>query len=264
MTEMPPPPPSPKSAGRKDGAQGPNLPGPAVFGHRKGRKDATGAWMVTFTDLVALLLTFFVMIFAMSTVKVADWKSLTESLRRQLSSVVGTEVARPSMRLDVPAPERTLGTDLDYLAELLQGQLAEAPPLDQARIRRDSDRVYVSLPSDLLFGSGAYTLTDAAETAVFEIGGVLRNLSNGVAVVGHADPRKPQARYPSNWELSLLRSRAVAAALRQAGVDGAIRARGYGDARYHELPADLPTEKRQALARRVDIVIHEVVREPIR
>lgn len=261
MTEATPPPPSSKSADEEDGAM---TEGPAVIGGSRRRGDSTGAWMVTFTDLVALLLTFFVMIFAMSTVKVADWQSLTESLRRQLSSVVGTPTATPSMRLDVPTAERAPGTDLDYLFELLRGQLRGTPPLDQARMRLEEGQLYVSLPSDLLFRPGGYDLTDEAAEAVFAIGGVLRNLSNMIEVVGHADPRKPQRSYPSNWELSLLRARAVAAALRDAGVEDAIRARGHGDALFHQLPETGSAAERRALARRVDLVIQDAGRETVR
>jgi chemotaxis protein MotB len=259
MTELPPAPPSPKPP--KGEAEA--TPGPALFGQGRSQSDSTGSWMVTFTDLVALLLTFFVMIFAMSTVKIADWQSLTQSLRERLNSVVGREVASPTLRLDVPSPERAPGTDLDYLAELLRGQLAETPELDGATLRRAEDRVYLSFPADLLFQSGAYTLTEPAARAVFEVGGVLRNITNLIAVAGHADPRQPRSRYASNWELSLLRAQSVAAALREAGVTGSIRARGFGDSRFDDLPADLTAGDRLALARRVDLVIHDVAREPV-
>ncbi len=261
MIELPPSPPSlkPPTDGR---SAPPGEPGRDLLEGRS-RRDSAGAWMVTFTDLVALLLTFFVMIFAMSSVKTADWSSLTESLRRHLNSVAGQPVASPSMRMDVPSPDRVPGADLDYLAELLAGHLGETPALADARLRRGEDRLFVSLPADLLFAAGDFTLTSNAADAVFQLGGVLRNMPNALAVVGHADPRAPQSAYPSNWELSLLRAQAVAAALRQGGVDGRIRARGHGDSRYAELPARSDEAARFALARRVDLVIHETVREPI-
>jgi outer membrane protein OmpA-like peptidoglycan-associated protein len=55
----------------------------------------------------------------------------------------------------------------------------------------------------------------------------------------------------------------VAAALRNGGVEGRIRARGQGDSRFAELPDAGDRAARFALARRVDLVIHETVREPI-
>lgn len=261
MIDPPPPPPSTKKPG--NGRAGP----PPVPGSDRGNGarggDSAGAWMVTFTDLVALLLTFFVMIFAMSHVKTVDWASLTESLRRHLNSVAGQTVASPSLRLDVPSPERTPGADLDYLAELLAGHLGETDTLADARLRRAEDRLFLSLPADLLFDGGDFALTPRAADAVFQLGGVLRNMPNALAVVGHADPRPPGGAYPSNWELSLLRAQSVAAALRAGGVEGRIRARGFGDSRYAALPDMDDRAARYAMARRVDLVIHDTLREPI-
>lgn len=225
------------------------------------RKDDANAWMVTFTDLVALLVTFFVMLFAMSTVKIYDWQALTESLRNQLNTITESEQAAPMLRMDMPSPDRTPGTDLDYLSSLLRAQLANAPVLQGASVRREVDRIFVSLPSSLLFDGGDYTLTEGATQAVFELGGVLRNITNRVEVAGHADPRPPASRYPSNWELSLLRAQSVAAALRQAGYDGSVVARGYGHAQFQALPDTLPIQERQAIGRRVDVVVHSGARE---
>lgn len=235
---------------------------PPALPRRAPRRNDPNAWMVTFTDLVALMLTFFVMIFAMSTVKTEEWQSLTDSLRRNLSSVLDQAPAAPTLRLDMPSKDVTPGADLDYVARLMRGQIADALPDDTAFVRREAGRLFVSLPSDLLFRTGDDNLTKQAADAVFALGGVLRNLPNRIEVAGHADPRKPRSRYPSNWELSLRRARAVATALRAAGYDGRVIARGYGDAQFGALPSDLPAERRNALARRVDIVIGALAREP--
>ena len=46
------------------------------------------AWMVTFTDLVSLMLTFFVMLFSMSSVKVDVWEKIIDALNRTVDPVV--------------------------------------------------------------------------------------------------------------------------------------------------------------------------------
>lgn len=228
---------------------------------RAGRRNNPNAWMVTFTDLVALMLTFFVMIFAMSTVKTEKWQSLTDSLRQNLSSVLEQRPAAPTVSLDMPAREVTPGADLDYVEKLVRGQLDTVLPAEAVRIRHAADRLFVSLPSDLLFASGDDDLRQDAADAVFALGGVLENLPNRVGVAGHADPRKPARGAPSNWELSLRRARSVAAGLEDSGYAGAMNVRGYGASRFAELPRDLPPARRRALARRVDVVIHAAARE---
>ena len=224
------------------------------------RRNNPNAWLLTFTDLVALLLTFFVMLFSMSAVKTGEWQSLVDSLNERLSGVIEKPVATPSFRLDMPSRDVQPGADLDYVTEVLRTQLAETPALDRSVVRRASDRVVVSFPADVLFASGDFRLTEQARRAIFALGGVLRNFNNRIEVAGHADPRQPQSLYPSNWELSLLRAQAVAMGLRDSGLDLAIVARGYGDGQYGNLPADLATRTRQALARRVDVVIGQAAR----
>lgn len=237
----------------------PEAPRPMITPAR--RKDDSQAWLFTFTDLIALMITFFVLIFAMSTVKTGEWQTLTDSLRERLSTLLEERQATPSMRLDMPDSKITPGSDLDYVANVLRELLRESPGLRESVVRREADRVFLSMPADMLFASGDYTLDSNAARAVFDLGGVLRNLSNRVSVAGHADPRQPRARYPSNWELSLLRAQSVAAALRESGYRGRVIARGYGDAQYGELPEDLSQAERNALARRVDVVIDQAARE---
>jgi chemotaxis protein MotB len=244
-----------KPEGKPEGEAAGEVDEPGGLSAPNPRRQNPHAWLVTFTDLVALMLTFFVMMFAMSAVKTADWQTLTDSLKERLSTLLDQPVASPTFRLDMPSSDRTPGADLDYVGELLRSQLAESQRLDDVVIRRESRRVFVSLPADMLFRSGDYELTETSAKAVFELGGVLRNLANRIEVAGHADPRQPKTRYPSNWELSLLRAQSVAAALRQAGYDAPVVARGYGDSQYGELPGSMSEARRQSLARRVDIVI---------
>ena len=46
---------------------------------------ATPAWLLTFTDLTALLLAFFVLLLSMSEIKVETWEAITQSLTRELN-----------------------------------------------------------------------------------------------------------------------------------------------------------------------------------
>jgi chemotaxis protein MotB len=219
------------------------------------------AWLITFTDLMALLLTFFVMLFAMSTINTSDWHNLSQSLRERLSTLIDQPQASPTFRLDMPTPDTAPGRDLDYVSEILRAHIADSTRLSAAELRRDGGRVILSLPADMLFETGAYRLTERAANAVFALSGVLRNVPNRIEVAGHADPRQPIDRYPSNWELSLLRAQSVASALQEGGYNAPIVARGYGDTQFDDLSKDLPTSERRALARRVDIVVGAAAQE---
>lgn len=222
---------------------------PAAGGSGKG-----GAWMVTLTDLVALLLTFFVMLYSMMTIEQQKWHELRQSFTGATSIVGDSPVMAPQYELDLASVDAERGIDLDYLVALLRDELPDYPALAGAQVRRDSDRVVISLPGALMFEPGVAEPVAAARDAVFAIGGTLRQLDNRIVVAGHADPTGGDPAL-SNWRLSLARAASVARLLRAAGYREPILVRGYGASRFAELPASLSRAERLALARRTDIMI---------
>jgi len=215
------------------------------------------AWLITFTDLVALLITFFVMLFAMSQVEERKWQNLTDALARNLSLVREINVALPADDLDIDTVELLPGTDLDYLALLLEQHMASEPALAGGVLRRQDDRIVISLPGELLFAPDSASLTEEGARAAFALTSLLRNLNNRIEVAGSADPSWPGGAFQSNWELSLARAARVAALLSDAGYRRAVVMRGLGDARFGQLSPDLAPAQRSALGRRVDITVHQ-------
>ncbi len=233
----------------------PGLPlGSPIYGGRS--DDAGQAWLLTFTDLTALLLTFFVLLYSMSTINDDDWQNLVQALSPKLDSVQEVTVALPTSDQDTEAVERVPGTDLTYLSKLLKELVIEDPILNEAQIVREDERIVLSLPGDLLFASGSIVLNDQAKAAVFSLGGMLRNLRNIVEVAGFADPAAPRRRFANNWELSLARAAALSGELANSGYRGEILVRGYGHARYQAPARAEDRDASMAAARRVDIIIH--------
>lgn len=230
--------------------------------YRGRASDGGQAWLLTFTDLTALMLTFFVLLYSMSTINSDDWQNLVQALSPKLSSVQEVTVALPRSDQDTEAVERLPGTDLNYLANLLREQVGDDAILAKAIITQTPGRITLSLPGDLLFAPGSVGLSDAAQSAIFALGGVLRNLRNVIEVAGFADPAPPPRQlFASNWELSLARAAALSGMLATSGYQGEILVRGYGHARYDPPSAAADTAARRATARRVEIVIHEYAAE---
>ncbi|MGF1631447.1 MAG: flagellar motor protein MotB [Kiloniellaceae bacterium] len=223
--------------------------------------DNSQAWLLTFTDLSALMLTFFVLLFSMSTIKDSDWQNLVDSLSPRLDRLQQVTIALPQSEKTAEAVERLPGTDLDYLAAVLKEQLAADPLLAQVRIAHVGPRLVISVPGDLLFASGATDLGEAGEKSIFALAGILRNLRNVIEIAGHADPVPSKGAYPTNWELSLARAAVLSGMLSKVGYKGEILVRGYGHAHYEELDPSLAPETRMALARRVDIIVHAYASE---
>jgi len=214
------------------------------------------AWLVTFTDLVSLMLTFFVLLFSMSSVQVDRWEEMIDTLSRTLNPNKEEAVSAPTAQYNISTVFRRRAINLDYLEAVLADKMFADDILQQARLFLGEDRLIISLPGDLFFQPGNAILSEKAKQALFVLGGILRNVNNQVGVNGHTDPKPVSGgKYTSNWELSLGRAIAVANSLKRAGYTDDIIAYGYSDSRYLSLPAGLTEERRDKLARRVDIVV---------
>jgi chemotaxis protein MotB len=213
-------------------------------------------WLITLADLVSLLLAFFVMLFAMSNVKLDEWRTLVDVLSRALNPSLDRSKAMPMMPFNIGAVFRRQAVNLDYLASVLKEAVSRDPLLEKSVFMRLDDQLVIALPGDLLFEPGRAALTERAREGLFTLGGVLRNIGNQIAVNGHADPIPAgTGEYASNWEMSLARAAAVANVLTRAGYPDNVMTRGYADTRYRQLPASMGEEERRAINRRVDVVI---------
>lgn len=217
------------------------------FGFAAPATPAGKAWLVTFTDLICLLLTFFVMLYAMSDPDPARYKALAAGVPGAKPEQVGDE--RPEAAFSAASLDRAKAIDLGYLGRVFESQMARNPELADVRINRIDGTLILSLPSDLLFEPGDATLSEGGRKALFVMGGVAANIGNAVDVVGHADASPTGRRWTSNWELSLARAQAVADALREAGYLRDITVRGHGDGQSGG--------EVKAAARRVDLVVRE-------
>lgn len=215
----------------------------------------TKMWMLTFTDLVSLLLTFFVMLFAMSNVKIGEWDKVIDSLSQTLNPAIDDTVQKPTAQLNIGTLFRRAAVNLDYLASVIEENLSADPLLKDALIVRLEDRLIIALPGDLLFEPGEALISPRARGAMFTLGAMFANVGNAIGVTGHTDPAPPTGtRFASNWELSIARAASVANAIRQGGYEDQIVALGYAASQYDRLPKLNEAEKRR-LARRVDIVV---------
>ena len=215
-------------------------------------------WLVTFADAMALMLTFFVLLYSMSRPDAATWEALTQSLKTEAAQFQAKRFergAQQSIRIDKIEREKAL--DLSYLGGVVSALIEDNPALQNAVVSRQRNHLLVSLPTELLFEGGQAEVNVQGKRALYSLGEFLARVKNRIEVVGHADPNPvpEDSIYSSNWHLSLSRALSVAAVLENTGYSRPILVQGFSSARFDELPDSIQGAERRALSRRVDIKI---------
>ena len=207
--------------------------------------------MVTYSDMVTLLLTFFVMLMAMANFEeVGRVEAVLESIRLALGAG-----GRHQTLMGVTEAEMNQPSEIEPLDELqpIMAQLRESLNRhvsdDFVRMTRTQTEIRVQLSDQVLFEPGRSELRPAAYSLLGGIAEALSGQPVNINVEGHTDPTGD---VKGNWELSALRAVAVVAFMQdRGGIDGRkLQARGYGSFR----PAS-PGGGDATWDRRVELVI---------
>ncbi len=217
------------------------------------------AWLVTFTDLMALMLAFFVLMFSMSQIEQSKWQSLVAALAGDLNTLAKVENFKPALDYQPEVEAVAPGADLDYLTPIIREQIAAHPLLGQVRIHRAAEHLVISLPAELLFAAGAAVPTPQATRLGAALVSVLRNLDNVVEVEARLERGGAAGVLRADWELALARAAAFTGILTRSGYTGRIVAR----ATAATAPArGLDSGPAGSQGARLDVVIHETAQEP--
>lgn len=172
-------------------------------------------WMTTYSDMVTLLMCFFVMLLAASKVDVVMFEQIRSG------------IAREFMDRQVDQPIALLITDLNDDIKTLK--------LDSdALLAHDHLGVVLNLNDSTLFDSGSATLKPTAVPILKKIVSTLKATRYNLfrfEVQGHTDDNPIHTQqFPSNWELSSARASAVTRFLIDNGIDSTrLRAVGMSD-----------------------------------
>ena len=223
---------------------------------------ARSNWLVTFADLIALVLAFFVMMYATQRVEQGDWQAMVKSLSQSLSTQADVQ-ERPAAVKNVRLLNRPRAIELPYLEALLKGLQQSEPLFSKILLHRLDDRLIIAFTGDLLFHPGRADPVDGAAQRIALLANVLQNVSNRIDVFGHTDPSPVAGKvFESNWELSLVRARTAVDMLQAAGYPQKPGAFGLADTRFEDLAKIKSRSQKLKLARRVDIVIRPIREQP--
>lgn len=215
-------------------------------------------WLVTFTDTMALMLTFFVMMFAMGQPKREYWTDMATALNTEFQTPeLNLRQLGPVNAINLDRVDFNRALDVDYLEGVFSETFNASEVFSHAIISKTDEAVILSFPEEFLFQAGSETLTKDADQLVVELARMLSQIKNAIIIHGHSDPVpvSGKGKFRSNWGLSLMRAEKFAEALRAGGYTRDVFVRGFGDSQYDLLEDSLAQEDRYALSRRVDILI---------
>jgi chemotaxis protein MotB len=214
--------------------------------------------MLSFADLISLVLTFFVMMYAISAIEQPRWEKVIRSFYQRLNPGEPQVHEGPTEQLSITKEDLKQAKDLQYLYTIISEKfLSNELSAKVLHAQLVDDQLILSLPSDVAFLPGKDELAPKARDIINFLGDVVGTIGNHIDVVGYADPTPPAtgSKYPSNWELSLARALVVSNILKSQGYLYKISIFGRGSSTTEDLSADVPKNERYQFLRRVDIVI---------
>ncbi|ASS76561.1 hypothetical protein CIG75_17390 [Tumebacillus algifaecis] len=232
-------------------------------------------WLITYADLITVLMIFFVVMYAMSSIDQAKFDSLSVSLNKalhpsnqvQIDSMGNTGIiSKTTKDGEQDSKEKAQGATAEQRAQEQEQQRLEDLKKKVEKFIHDNNLagqinvidtargVQITLNDAALFESGSANLKAEAQRILGGMAPFLQVVPNEIAVEGHTDDVPiNNSRFPSNWELSAARAINVLHDLEGKGVpDKRLHAVGYADTKPLS-PND--TVANRASNRRVNLIV---------
>ena len=237
------------------------------------KSDAAGGmrWLLTYADMITLLMVFFIIIVSISSVNPAKFQQMEEAFTSVFTggnfTIFDTRAAggagpleglTPGQKVTSNRGGRQAGTGgASFLRTQAVSSLQNLVKAGKVKVIPTENGFAISLVTDLFFDSASAALKPDAMPALQEVSDFVGQIPNSVVIEGHTDnvPPDPLHWPGGNWQLAAERSVAVLQTLEDYGVvSQRLSASSYGDTRPLQ---SNDTPEGRSYNRRVDIVIVE-------
>jgi chemotaxis protein MotB len=228
-----------------------------------GGAHADERWLVTYADMVTLLLAVFIVLYALSDTNVRKFTAFAQSVSAAFSTDVfqgeqavsitdGADIAPSVGNFD--SGSGVVASDFKTVNAAISDYVIGKGLAGQVSVDQVPEGIAIRIKDALLFQPGRAALDDRSTEVLQRIAGTLAGYPNPVRIEGNTDDIAPTGPfYTDNWHLSTARAIAVLDVLTQAGIDPA-RLAAAGRAQFNPLVANT-SEVNRATNRRVDILI---------
>jgi len=229
---------------------------------RKSKEEAadTMKWMVTFSDLITLLLTFFVLLLTMCSLEAGKVEQFQAACSEAMGVLLEGKYSEVEDRIITSSKRR-----IDEQALKMENILKQFSGIKTMLISEDKGGklkfkdlergLSIVMKNDLLFNSGKSEINPEGISVLRDIGSKFGKFEGKVIVEGHTDNVSINTeKFPSNWELSISRAVNIVRFLaEEAGVKPIkMSAMGYADTKP-VVSNDTPENRRRN--RRVEIIL---------
>lgn len=217
------------------------------------------AWMVTYSDLVTLLLTFFVLLLSMASMDPVKFTKASSSIKDALgihstpSHVDFAIPVMPSPPITTFSPVRQQTTKKIY--EKVRSQIESLRLTKQVGVfKRDDDSIVLRINESVLFKPGQSKISLKSYPILRTIADIIDPLPMDLRIEGHTDDKQVSRRSLGNWDLSVDRSVSVLRFFSQSDLLPLDRMASVG---YGKDRPVIPNndDAARALNRRVDFVL---------
>lgn len=229
------------------------------------KKEISQEWLTTYSDMMTLILTFFVLLYSFSLIDTNKFRQLAQSMAIALggsSQVVtsGSGSIGPVPIDSNPGVDNSIDSSVNKdevekiytdVIQFVKDKKLEA----KVSIRKESRGVVIEIQDKILFDSAKADLKPESKELLNDIVELLEKFPNEIIVEGHTDNIPiNKGYYKSNWELSTDRAVKVARYfVDEKGFSGK-RLQAVGCGEYRPIDTNNTPEGRQN-NRRVNILI---------
>ncbi|MBA3876295.1 MAG: hypothetical protein C0498_05055 [Anaerolinea sp.] len=228
-----------------------------------GEFHADERWLITYADMITLLLAVFIVLYALSDQNVRKFTAFAQSVAAAFSTEVfqGTEaITVTSGQQSAPSTDTfdagsgVLSTDLRTVEATVRDFAVENGVGGQVSVDRVPEGIAIRISDALLFSSGRASLDARSKRLLDRVIVVVGPLPNRLRIEGHTDDEPPAGPfYTDNWSLSVARALAVLRAMVEGGVDRSrLAAAGYAE---FQPIVPMTDDASRARNRRVDVLI---------
>ncbi len=233
--------------------------------YRFDAEEENTGWLMTYGDMMSLLLVFFILLFAFSNIDKKKFQDIMGAISGALGGhvvvVPGTPPPPGTIPQLPPDPLDLLRQAVEMERSRLSGLQTQLQKLieennigNRITLNDENEGLVLVVQDMIMFDSGRAEIREEMRPYLQKIGSVLRNIGSRIAVEGHTDDVPiHNERFFSNWELSVTRAtNVVHFFLEQCGLDPArLTASGYA---FYKPRYDLNSTDREK-NRRIEVVI---------